>query len=296
MKSQCLSEQDVALFYKLYWSLLFYANLKIDKFRDIAQPTDFRKKKPEEIKRLRDILFNRIELISSFVKENPFKFTSEELAIIESWKKPVRDKFFIVKNYPEYTILMGGKPTRLYGVIGLMSSFSEMFPNEYLPIAVEAILLPFNDKIIYDSILETYNISFGRQFRKDIEQEYKEIEIKYGIITSLTTQVPEKKIDDEELLRFYMKTKENRERYADEAYELSQKNPELNALYHRELGRVASASLKRQLSKNGVKNGTYFGVLDDIIVASGTSQDDVEKTIKTILPAEKQNWVYIFRI
>jgi hypothetical protein len=192
MKSPCLLEQEVALFYKLYWSLLFYANLKIDKFRDITQPTDFRKKKPEDIKRSR-YMFNRIELISSFVKENPFKFTSEELAIIESWKKPVRDKFLIVKHCPEYTIIMGGKPSRLYGVIGLMSSFSEMFPNEYLPVMAEMILLPFKDKIVYDGIIETYNVLFGRQFRKDIEQEYKEIEIRYGIITSLAAQVPEKK-------------------------------------------------------------------------------------------------------
>jgi hypothetical protein len=296
MGSQRLPKEDIILFYKLYWSLLFYANSKIEKFRDITQPTDFRKKKPEEIKQLRDILFNRTELISSFIRENPFNFTPDELAIVESWKKQIRDKFFIVKHCSEYTIFMGGEPTRLYGVVGLVSSFSEMFPNEYLPIMAETILLPFKDKIVYDSILETYNVSFGRHFRKSIEQEYKELEIKYGIITSFTTYTPKKEPSDEELMRFYMKTKENRERYADEAYKLSQKNPELNALYHRELGRAESAFLRQQLNKNCVKDGTYFGVLDNTIVASGISEEEVKKTIKKILPAEKQNWVYIFRI
>ena len=60
-----------------------------------------------------------------------------------------------------------------------------MFPSFILPILVNAILIPFEDKIIYDSLLVPYNVSFGCGAKKGFNEEYREIKDKFGIITSL---------------------------------------------------------------------------------------------------------------
>lgn len=295
MESKCLSKEDVELFYKLHWSLLFYANSKLDIIRGLNQPSDFAKMNLEDVLRLRDIVYKRKNIIDKFIKENPFNFEQEELNIIEAWKNQISGKFFVLKHCPEYTIVMGGTPTKLYGIVGLKSPLSEMIPSEALPLMINVTLLPFRDQIIYDGLLETFQIHFGANFRKSIEREYRELELKKGIITSFAKSEQKKAPNDEELMKFYMKTKDNRERYSEEAFLLSQKSPELKALYHRELGRAESASLKQKLRRSGVKEGTYFAILDDTIIASGMDQKALEQTVKDILPEEKWNWIFIFK-
>jgi hypothetical protein len=49
----------------------------------------------------------------------------------------------------------------------------------------ETVLLPFKDTIIYDGLLNSYNISFGPGYRRDLNETYKEAKQRIGIVTSL---------------------------------------------------------------------------------------------------------------
>ena len=51
-----------------------------------------------------------------------------------------------------------------------------------MPFVVEAVLLPFKDKIIYDSFLGARNISFGKGVRDSIKDAYEQAKVKTGII------------------------------------------------------------------------------------------------------------------
>lgn len=54
-----------------------------------------------------------------------------------------------------------------------------------LPVMLETVLLPFEDKIIYDSFMASHDISFSDGIRDMFEDEYAKAKAKFGIITSL---------------------------------------------------------------------------------------------------------------
>src|ERR1035438_6923849 len=55
----------------------------------------------------------------------------------------------------------------------------------YLPVLTETVLLPFKDKIIYDSLLNTHRISFGAGIRRMFNESYQAAKAILGIVTSL---------------------------------------------------------------------------------------------------------------
>jgi hypothetical protein len=55
----------------------------------------------------------------------------------------------------------------------------------YLPVHTKTVLLPFKDRIVYDGLLESYNLSFGPGIRRSLNDDYRQAKRNYGIITSL---------------------------------------------------------------------------------------------------------------
>jgi len=180
-----LSKEEVELFYKLYHSLLLYVNEKFDIVKGINSPRDFKRCPIEEINNIRDRLYEHPALINSFVIENPLNLSSDELKIISNWKNFVKGSFLIFRYLKDYTIFLSpDEPPKAYGVLALTSTFKEML-GPYLPIMVEAVLLPFNDKIVYDSILIPYPVTFGSGIRRSFNEAYQKAKSRFGIITSL---------------------------------------------------------------------------------------------------------------
>jgi hypothetical protein len=65
--------------------------------------------------------------------------------------------------------------------------------GHYLPVMAEAVLLPFEGKIIYDSLIIPYQLSFGPGLRKRFNHAYRTAQELYGVKTSLNQEY---KIDD----------------------------------------------------------------------------------------------------
>jgi hypothetical protein len=55
-----------------------------------------------------------------------------------------------------------------------------------LPVMLETVLLPFKDKIVYDSFMASHAMEFGGGVMTMFEEEYVKSEEKYGIITRMT--------------------------------------------------------------------------------------------------------------
>lgn len=290
-----LSKEEVELFYKLYHSLLAYVNRKFDIVKGINSPRDFKGCPVEEINKVRDGLYKHPELIDSFVVENPLNLSSDELKIISSWKNFVRGRFLIFRYLKNYTIFLEpAKPPKAYGVLALTFTFEEMV-GPYLPIMVEAVLLPFSDKIIYDSILIPYRITFGRGICHSFNDAYQEAKSRFGIITSLPF-LPEKvEQSDADKLRFYLRSQHNREMYREEIEGLINKNPNLLTLYHQEMGKIHARTYSKRLREIGLTKG-WFAILEGITIASGARKDEVEEVLQRLLPPEKQKFVYIFQL
>jgi hypothetical protein len=172
-------------FYRIWFELLKYVN---DEKRVVhsfpAQPKIGSVKKEDAIK-IRNKLWKEDSLIDRFVAQNPAALSLPDLELVSSWKHRVVGNFFILQHLKKYSVFLSeGTPARAYGVLGLLSPFEEVV-GPYLPVYVRGVLLPFGDKIIYDGLLESYNIAFGSGIRADMKMWLRDAEEREGIITSL---------------------------------------------------------------------------------------------------------------
>jgi len=182
-----LEKPEIENFFKLNKSLLFYVNKKKQLIKGISSVVQLRGQISEKVIKLRNAIVKDPTWIDTFLKENPFNFSREELQTIESWKKGILDTFLVVKYEKETTIFYHPTTQKCYGVLSLYDPLPQML-GSYLPIYAETWLIPFKGKIIYDGIIAPYNIMFGRGIEKTIQSEYQEAILKHGIVTSLTSQ------------------------------------------------------------------------------------------------------------
>lgn len=288
-----LPKKDIKLFFKLYLTLLLYANQKLKIIKDATTPSKMNGLILEKQLDIRDALFDNPSLIDSFTAENPSKFTREELKILTGWRHHVKGTFYIVRHLKRYTVFLDENATRAYGVLALNDTFQEILGPE-LPVRLKAMLLPFKGQIIYDGLLRYYNIYFGKGFQQSLNEDYQMAKHRHGVITSLPA--PEmKERSDEEMLRFYMRSENSCAMYEGEIEGLLAKDPRLIRVYHRELGRVDARRLGRRLRGLGLSRG-WFAVLEGIIVAGGVSREEVERVLADIVPSEKRELAYVFQL
>ncbi len=181
-----LERQDVELFFRLHRTLLFFVNQRLKVIPDkFSTPEEFGVLSPEVRLKVRDALNGKLDLIESFVAENPAHFSEDELDIIRSWRHLVAGTFYVFRKLAKYTVfLSNSNPAVAYGVLALSEPFEELIgPN--LPIMVKAVLLPFKGMIVYDGMMSGYKISFGPGIRRSLNESFKEAKSQHGIVTSL---------------------------------------------------------------------------------------------------------------
>jgi hypothetical protein len=290
-----LSDEDIELFYKLYHPLLVYINKKLGIIKGLNSTEDMKKFSIEEINKIREQLYKEPELIDAFVRENPFNFSADELKLVSSWRNFIKGKFYVFRYLKNFTVFLDtNEPPKAYGVLALKSTFEKMLgPN--LPILVEAVLLPFKDKITYDSILPSYRIFFGGGIRRSLNDNYQQAKSRFSIITSLPFSAEKVEQSDADRLRFYLRSERNREMYSEEIWELIKKDTDLLTLYHQETGKFHARTYGKRLHEIGLING-WFAILEGIIIASGVTKEELERVLQNILPAGKRKFVYIFQL
>jgi hypothetical protein len=180
-----LTPHDVVLFFKLHRALMFFVNQRLQVIPDCASPEAFSAVAPELRLKVRDALLGHMDLIESFVEENPVGLPSDELAIVRSWRHLVHGKFYIFRQLQKYMVFLStGEEPIAYGVLALSQPFEELV-GPYLPVLAETVLLPFKGLIVYDGLLNSYRISFGPGIRRSLNESYKEAKARHGIVTSL---------------------------------------------------------------------------------------------------------------
>ncbi len=180
-----LSRDDAELFFKLHRSLMCFVNERLQIIPDIGSPDEFSALPPEMRLKVRDAFIDETDLIEVFVDANPFDLSGEELEVVHSWRHLVAGKFFIFRHLKKYTVFLSSdEPTTAYGVVALADPFEELV-GQHLPVMAETVLLPLGDKIVYDGLLNGYNISFGGGIKRSLNENYKEAKERLGIVTSL---------------------------------------------------------------------------------------------------------------
>ena len=186
-----LDLDELLLFYKLYLSLLHFVDRRLSITKTpFANPEDFGALPVAERIELRDALLADRGLIDAFIAENPFKMSADELEEVRSWHDLVTDQFYVYRCLKKYTIFLTAdeEPVLAYGVLSLGDSLEDLIGHR-LPHRCKAILLPFKGKIVYDGMLQGYDVRFGPGIRRRLKEEYDVARKRYGIITSLPWSV-----------------------------------------------------------------------------------------------------------
>jgi len=291
-----LSEESEQRFLDLYAHLLVYVNDRFDVIEEIETVADLEQHYTDELLPLRNTLYNEstTNLIEDFVEQNPPDLSETDLEQVAAWTDFVAGEFVVVRYRADDAIFLDWiEPPKAYAVRPARLPFAEVWDESALPVPVSSVvLLPFEDQIVYDGWIGVKNIIFGGSLSTDIDDEYEEAKHRFGIIDSLPVPEEDEKTDAEEL-RFYMKNKRNRERYASEIEQLREKTDELERIYHQEMGKARARSLGRELRELGL-NEAYVAIYDDRIITSAPSKSEVHELLEEIMPAGKIDHPYIY--
>jgi hypothetical protein len=191
-----LTPSDVELFFRLHRALMFFVNQRLQVVPDRPEnPDEFSSLPPETRLKVRDAFLNHLDLLQSFVDENPAHFSEDELNIVRSWRHLVHGRFYLFRELKKYTVFLSTEEKPIaYGVLALTQPFEEL-TGPYLPVLTQTVLLPFKDRIVYDGLLTAYSISFGPGIRRSLNESFKEAKARHGIVTSLpmsSQPLPEK--------------------------------------------------------------------------------------------------------
>ncbi|MEF8978193.1 MAG: hypothetical protein V5A39_04890 [Haloarculaceae archaeon] len=283
-------------FLDLYAHLLVYVNDRFDVIEGIETVDDISNRNTSDLLPLRQRLYEEDTeaIIESFVEENSADLSADDLDTVADWTDYEYGEFVVVRHLSDYAVLLDwSDPPRAFGVKAVRMPFTDLWPEERLPVFLsEVALLPFEDQVVTDGWLAIQRVVAGGNLSTDIDDSYEEAKHRLGIIETLPAPDESEKSDAEQL-RFYLKNKRNRERYAEEITELKNKNLELERIYHQEMGKARARSLGRELRETDLKEA-YFAIYDDRIVASGTSEQQVREILADILPDGKETHPYIY--
>lgn len=179
-----LSVEEANLFYQLMWGLHFYVNQQQQILPNIKSAKEYENVPMPEKVAVRNALWKNPNLIDAYVEKNPDNLPTQELDIVSKWKRFVSGGFQIFRYLKNHTIFISDK-SQVYGVVGLYDHLEELFPGRPLPIMVGAVLLPFKGKIVYDGMLEGYNIFLGGSMRSGLNEGYMAAKQNDRIITTL---------------------------------------------------------------------------------------------------------------
>ncbi len=291
-----MTEQDAVLFHRLYQPLLVYTAQRTGVASGVLTPEDLPPLGLDKLIEIRDQCYGKQDLIEQFCHANPFGFTPEDLESVRMWRNHIKGTFFIVKLTKEGALFLDErKDGRAYLVQPLFSTFEELLPDRP-PVRMDAVLLPFKGRIVYDGLLGSYPIYFGGGMSRSIRAACDNAIVRHGLVRSLPYEAAKGTgFTDEEKLLFYMKTAEKREEHYEEIAQIVRKNQGLLPVYHREMGRANARRHHDMLREVGVQRG-WFAIADNVIVASGVTKDEVEKAVDALLPPEKKRAVHLFEL
>lgn len=169
-KDAHLSDQEVTLFYKLYFGLLYYTNQKYrinPQIKNLHKPVGIN---PHDIREIVEKFWmEKDKLISEFMKKNPLKFNQEELNMVQEFTKGKRGLYILIRYDAEYTVFMDD--ARVYMVKGLNCNIDDIISNDRLPVPMMTTLIPFKNHIVYDGMLSEFPISIGIQMKRQMEKD-----------------------------------------------------------------------------------------------------------------------------
>lgn len=184
-RSAQLSTSECMLFYETWYGLMGFINDRKKVINARIKPIYPNPLSDEQVYKVRQVLWENPALIDDYLEA--VKLPEEKTKLLKSWRDHhKKGMFFLVDYKPEYAVIIGSneqKEDRLYGIKGISRSLADAMQRE-LPIQLETVLLPFKDKIIYDSFMSSMPIKFAEGAKKALREMY-ETSLEHGVIIKL---------------------------------------------------------------------------------------------------------------
>ena len=177
-----LGQDEAELFFRAWWPLLAWVNEKKHLVPVFPLPTPDRPLPVAVAHPIRSALWADDRIRERYLAERGAALAPEVRELISSWKHRKSGRFILFKHLRSHSIFMSDE---VFGVIGLYSPIAELVPA--VPAYVEAVLLPFGNRIVIDGILSSPGVQlmFGSGMRRAFGQQYEKARARSQIRTSL---------------------------------------------------------------------------------------------------------------
>ena len=102
---------------------------------------------------------------------------------MQNGKNLLKGVFFIERLLKNHAIFI--QEDKVYGVLGLTQGLDKVTDYADLPLYVDAVLLPFKGKIVYDGLLNYRNTYFGGGIKRSLKEVYMRAKQNSRIIDNL---------------------------------------------------------------------------------------------------------------
>jgi len=179
-----LTQAEIAQFYKIWYELIWGINQKRGIVPKFIKPVYGMRVNEQPFFIVRAQLWDNPQWIDEFLRDYDYGALNEaERGTLADWRKNfIKGRFIVMRHLAKYSIFMSAENTgELYGVCGISNPIKDVARYD-VPFMVETVLLPFGDRIIYDSFLSAFNVSFGKGIRSEFKSAFDEGKEKIGII------------------------------------------------------------------------------------------------------------------
>ena len=165
-----LNDEQVNRFFDTMDALLYYVNERFRVVRNLSLESGTMMDDVKTSMVARE-LWNNVEIIDEFVRDNPYGLSQKCLDVAAGWKYALPGFYTLVRYQGGRALLMGD--AGVFSVSGVTYELEgEIGPA---PAGVELVLLPFDDVIVYDGFLQAYDLDSAgaRDESRRIQDEFE---------------------------------------------------------------------------------------------------------------------------
>ena len=165
-----LERKDTDLFYSLWFPLLDFANSRYQICPGIGAIEFGKSVDMRDAKTIANHIWKHTEVIDEYLVEA--NLSEEHCEIVTGWKKCRPGKYILERHLKKGSVFISADTVEVYMVLGLYSTWAEILCERPMPVLLDAVLLPFRDRIITDGLVVSRNITFGRGAAADFMDAY----------------------------------------------------------------------------------------------------------------------------
>ncbi len=161
---------------------------------------------------------------------------------------------------------------------------ADLVPDYALPAMVEAVFLPYRGKYVYDGFLVGTNLYFGSSIRGNMNETFKSLKARRGIIESAADHeqtAADGYAEAEREMRHILNSHRRWEEEEDRLDELLDHYPKLADVFDSAVSRLGARAIKNRL-KNLPVTGRHFAVFHDSVVAVAPSRGELDQQLQAL--------------